>query len=107
MFIQTSLLPPLLLLGIVEIKMLIFAIVFIALLFYLKLRRRTTNSLLTTAEGGLVEELSSPPKQAVLFVTAHPDDECMFFAPTIIALSKLCDVHVLCLSSGIIFQVAS
>ncbi|KAA0717335.1 N-acetylglucosaminyl-phosphatidylinositol de-N-acetylase [Triplophysa tibetana] len=36
-----------------------------------------------------------------LLVTAHPDDECMFFAPTVLKLveSKV-DVHLLCLSTG-------
>lgn len=38
----------------------------------------------------------------VLLVTAHPDDECMFFGPTLIALAKNknCRVFVLCLSKG-------
>ena len=36
----------------------------------------------------------------VLFVTAHPDDECMFFAPCILHLSRLSSVHLLCLTSG-------
>ncbi|KAL1454059.1 hypothetical protein WDU94_010351 [Cyamophila willieti] len=37
----------------------------------------------------------------VLIVTAHPDDECMFFGPTILNL-RLRNVHVslLCLSAG-------
>ncbi|KAG5844401.1 hypothetical protein ANANG_G00162130 [Anguilla anguilla] len=36
-----------------------------------------------------------------LLVTAHPDDECMFFAPTILRLLQLnASVHLLCLSSG-------
>ncbi|XP_070699554.1 N-acetylglucosaminyl-phosphatidylinositol de-N-acetylase [Pempheris klunzingeri] len=36
-----------------------------------------------------------------LVVTAHPDDECMFFAPTIIQLVELnATVHLLCLSTG-------
>ena len=41
----------------------------------------------------------------VLILTAHPDDECMFFGPTITALrsgSSKTRVHVLCLSTGII-----
>lgn len=37
-------------------------------------------------------------KGPVLLVIAHPDDECMFFIPTIRRLS--CPVHVLCLSTG-------
>ncbi|XP_070839890.1 N-acetylglucosaminyl-phosphatidylinositol de-N-acetylase [Chaetodon trifascialis] len=36
-----------------------------------------------------------------LLVTAHPDDECMFFAPAIIRLVELnASVHLLCLSEG-------
>ncbi|XP_051258092.1 N-acetylglucosaminyl-phosphatidylinositol de-N-acetylase isoform X1 [Dicentrarchus labrax] len=36
-----------------------------------------------------------------LVVTAHPDDECMFFAPTVIRLVQLnASVHLLCLSEG-------
>ncbi|XP_061596079.1 N-acetylglucosaminyl-phosphatidylinositol de-N-acetylase [Cololabis saira] len=42
-----------------------------------------------------------PNSVTALVVTAHPDDECMFFAPTIIRLVELnvC-VHLLCLSEG-------
>jgi N-acetylglucosaminylphosphatidylinositol deacetylase len=38
----------------------------------------------------------------VLILTAHPDDECMFFGPTISSLKSLAKsrVHVLCLSTG-------
>ncbi|XP_015907264.2 N-acetylglucosaminyl-phosphatidylinositol de-N-acetylase isoform X1 [Parasteatoda tepidariorum] len=40
-------------------------------------------------------------KSTVLFVIAHPDDECMFFAPTILSiLRRNFEVYVLCLSSG-------
>lgn len=41
-------------------------------------------------------------QQRVLVVTAHPDDECMFFGPTILSLSrrKDCEVYLLCLSNG-------
>ncbi|XP_069003067.1 N-acetylglucosaminyl-phosphatidylinositol de-N-acetylase [Embiotoca jacksoni] len=36
-----------------------------------------------------------------LVVTAHPDDECLFFAPTIIRLVEFnASVHLLCLSEG-------
>ncbi|CAK5274229.1 unnamed protein product [Mycena citricolor] len=35
----------------------------------------------------------------VLLLTAHPDDECMFFAPTLLAL-RSSRVHALCLSVG-------
>jgi len=37
----------------------------------------------------------------VLLVTSHPDDECMFFSPTIIYLMKRkVEVNILCLSNG-------
>ena len=42
-------------------------------------------------------------RKRILLVTAHPDDECMFFSPTLVHLSKTAQVHLLCLSSGIIF----
>jgi N-acetylglucosaminylphosphatidylinositol deacetylase len=39
--------------------------------------------------------------EKVLLVTAHPDDECMFFAPTLLALGPVAaEVHNLCLSVG-------
>ncbi len=54
--------------------------------------------------------LSRPPivfkdpheEKHVLIVTSHPDDECMFFAPSIQGLQQLlgCNVHLLCLSNG-------
>ncbi|KAL2086994.1 hypothetical protein ACEWY4_018053 [Coilia grayii] len=49
-----------------------------------------------------VKETSLPSDEVrALFVTAHPDDECMFFAPSIILLLKQgISVHLLCLSSG-------
>ena len=36
----------------------------------------------------------------ILFVTAHPDDEAMFFVPTIMNLKKFYNIHLLCLSTG-------
>lgn len=38
----------------------------------------------------------------VLFITAHPDDECMFFGPTILHYTrkKNCVVYLMCLSTG-------
>ena len=44
--------------------------------------------------------LGSRTQHAVI-VTAHPDDECMFFAPTIATLRRHgVEVHLLCLSTG-------
>ncbi|XP_068156062.1 N-acetylglucosaminyl-phosphatidylinositol de-N-acetylase [Drosophila tropicalis] len=44
----------------------------------------------------------------VLFVTAHPDDECMFFGPLIYSLTQRdgCQVYILCLSNGNYEQLA-
>jgi N-acetylglucosaminylphosphatidylinositol deacetylase len=41
----------------------------------------------------------------VLFLIAHPDDEAMFFAPTVLSLARpelQNQVRILCLSTGII-----
>jgi N-acetylglucosaminylphosphatidylinositol deacetylase len=36
----------------------------------------------------------------ILIITAHPDDECMFFSPTILNLTLCNNVKLLCLSKG-------
>ena len=36
----------------------------------------------------------------VLLITAHPDDECMFFSPTLLALGRQQQVYLLCLTDG-------
>merc|ERR1712086_208148 len=36
----------------------------------------------------------------VLFVTAHPDDECMFFTPTIEEMKKKSNLFLLVLTNG-------
>lgn len=43
-----------------------------------------------------------PQCKRVLIVTAHPDDESMFFGPTILSLAKRpnCQLYLLCLSNG-------
>ncbi|KAI8087898.1 putative deacetylase LmbE-like domain-containing protein [Gilbertella persicaria] len=43
-----------------------------------------------------------PFKNNILVLTAHPDDECMFFGPTLTSLRTLTKarVHILCLSTG-------
>ena len=35
-----------------------------------------------------------------LLVTAHPDDETMFFAPSLLCLADTLELHILCLSTG-------
>lgn len=55
----------------------------------------------------IIKSIRFPTKPAsgnkrVLIVTSHPDDECMFFGPLILALTKRldCQPYVLCLSNG-------
>lgn len=36
----------------------------------------------------------------ILLVTAHPDDECMFFGPILTQLTSTTDVYIICLSDG-------
>lgn len=44
----------------------------------------------------------------VLLVIAHPDDECMFFGPTVLGLlQRKCDLYVLCLSNGNFYHQGS
>lgn len=53
--------------------------------------------------GPLLRQTAMPSVKRVLIVTAHPDDESMFFAPTILGLktqNENCRVFILCLSNG-------
>lgn len=52
----------------------------------------------TATENAL--NLPSLNKENILLLTAHPDDECLFFAPTIISLLPFVQIHVLSLSTG-------
>lgn len=46
-------------------------------------------------------DAAAAPERSVLLVTAHPDDECMFFAPSVAALRRAgLRVLLLCLSTG-------
>jgi hypothetical protein len=49
-----------------------------------------------------IEPGAASSRSPLLLVTAHPDDEAMFFAPTLLALARsgCCQVHILCLSNG-------
>jgi hypothetical protein len=48
-----------------------------------------------------IETLPLAAMAAALFVTAHPDDESMFFAPTILSLvQRGQQVALICLSTG-------
>lgn len=50
----------------------------------------------------LCSNIRFPNCRRVLIVTAHPDDESMFFGPTILSLAKRsnCTIYLLCLSNG-------
>ena len=62
------------------------------ILFFIRRIKRSESSLAARAEN---------EKKKVLFVTAHPDDEAMFFIPTITGLRELgYKLHLLCLSNG-------
>lgn len=46
------------------------------------------------------EELNPIHGKKILLVIAHPDDEVMFFGPTLIGITSSNSVRVLCLSNG-------
>lgn len=50
-------------------------------------------------------EKQIPNSNRILFVIAHPDDECLFFGPTILAAlrNNPSNTYILCLSTGLIF----
>lgn len=62
-------------------------------------------SILLAALLSVVSLLPSPhasafPHGSALVLTAHPDDEAMFFAPAITALGQDRDVWAVCVSTG-------
>uniref|UniRef100_A0A3Q2P2L4 N-acetylglucosaminylphosphatidylinositol deacetylase n=1 Tax=Fundulus heteroclitus TaxID=8078 RepID=A0A3Q2P2L4_FUNHE len=63
--------------------------------------RHTLRSSLKSTMNVSSERDTDGADVRALVVTAHPDDECMFFAPTIVRLVALnASVHLLCLSEG-------
>lgn len=51
--------------------------------------------------GAVAKHIDNEGQRRILLLTAHPDDECMFFAPTILQLvASSSDVYSLCLSTG-------
>lgn len=67
---------------------------------FAKTLKHLTNSLSNNDSQFLSSQTNDVDVRA-LIVTAHPDDECMFFAPTILRLVELkACVHLLCLSQG-------
>lgn len=48
-----------------------------------------------------IKKLSENDKKTVLLITAHPDDESMFFIPTISNIKNIgYKINILCLSNG-------
>lgn len=92
--------------------MYVYLVVFVILSYlvciryiYLQHRRTLVKSLKCVMKISADRELNNANVTA-LIVTAHPDDECMFFAPTIIRLRELnVSVHLLCLSEGTHFFI--
>ncbi|KAF8733058.1 hypothetical protein HU200_015419 [Digitaria exilis] len=61
----------------------------------------TSPSCLPPSPGFLAPLRGDRRSRNVLLVVAHPDDESMFFAPTILFLkSKGHNIHILCMSQG-------
>ena len=55
----------------------------------------------TIFAGGTGKPRTPRAWKSVLLVTSHPDDESMFFGPTIQAAKRMgAQVHILCLSAG-------
>lgn len=50
--------------------------------------------------GGRCQKDMEAGKRVVLLITAHPDDECMFFSPFLLQSRATSQVHVLCLTNG-------
>lgn len=46
------------------------------------------------------QKIQPKRKKRVIFIVAHPDDEVMFFGPTIMRLREACDIYLICLSDG-------
>ncbi|KAM3854870.1 N-acetylglucosaminyl-phosphatidylinositol de-N-acetylase [Vipera latastei] len=66
-------------------------------------RRPDHRTLFSDGPEALAAVRRDVPATRVLFVTAHPDDEAMFFAPTILAF-KSASLWLLCSSTGNYYQ---
>lgn len=80
-----------------HLLLIVLAYVFVCLVFYRAIFSRYGRN------SKLLRSSRFPNARRVLLVTAHPDDESMFFGPTILSLSrrKDCKIYLLCLSNGI------
>ena len=89
--------------SIIIVPMVILYFIWITFIYYRN--RRTVDKSLKCIVNSLSNRgaiaASDDVDVRALIVTAHPDDECMFFAPTIIRLVELnATVRLLCLSAG-------
>jgi len=73
-----------------ELTVLLFAIFIACLLFYLVFSGVQSYQSVKELQGA----------KRVLIITSHPDDEVMFFGPTILGLVRRCEVFLLCMSPG-------
>ena len=78
-----------------ELTVLLFAIFIACLLFYLVFSGVQSYQSVKELQGA----------KRVLIITSHPDDEVMFFGPTILGLVRRCEVFLLCMSPGQIFDL--
>ncbi|XP_074467723.1 N-acetylglucosaminyl-phosphatidylinositol de-N-acetylase [Sebastes fasciatus] len=90
-----------------DITMSVYLVVSVVLVYlvlikcvYWRHRRRFADSLMSVLKSREAA-LSVRDDLRALVVTAHPDDECLFFSPSIIRLvESQVSVHLLCLSEG-------
>ena len=70
------------------------------LIFILLFQIRKAKKLKSLFEIKKISELKNK-NNSILIIISHPDDEIMFFSPTILALNKLkIPIKILCLSNG-------
>lgn len=79
-----------------HLLLIVLAYVVVCLAFYRAIFSRYGRN------SKLLQRVRFPNVRRVLLVTAHPDDESMFFGPTILSLirRKDCKIYLLCLSNG-------
>ena len=78
--------------------MLAFVLTVVAMMAVLPLAASLAWLRVKAAAGSTLRDVTG----RVLLITAHPDDECMFFAPTVLSLGKSvrAELFLLCLSEG-------
>jgi len=73
------------------IALIIISLILFSIVSYIIIRSKTSKCINNVVEYA----------KTALIVIAHPDDECMFFSPTIVYLNQInIQVYILCLSNG-------